>query len=155
MVEDLIKRIRRDVAVWEAGDDLQSSQPMIDAANLIEHQGARLTALESERDALLAAAGKEAVAWFHNTARDGDKPVYEQVADEYACPPAIPLCLCAPTAALEKGDGRDAIRNAVDLLNNLAERQELAGFPLTAASTRHTAKELAAALSQKAGEQHA
>jgi hypothetical protein len=61
----------------------------------------------------------------------------------------------APTAALEKGDGRDAIRNAVDLLNNLAERQELAGFPLTAASTRHTAKELAAALSQKAGEQHA
>jgi hypothetical protein len=64
-----------------------------------ERLTARLTALESERDALLAAAGKEAVAWFHNTAREGDKPVYEQVAEEYACPPAIPLCLCAPTAA--------------------------------------------------------
>jgi hypothetical protein len=32
-----------------------------DAADLIEQQAARLTALESERDALLAAAGKEAV----------------------------------------------------------------------------------------------
>jgi hypothetical protein len=117
------------------------------AADLIEQQAARLTALESERDALLAAAGKEAVAiyqlqetrsagrpwvdttkewaemrasegkhemrvvytaptaalengdgrdaepvaWFHNTARKGDKPVYEQVAEEFSCYPAIPL----------------------------------------------------------------
>jgi hypothetical protein len=34
-----------------------------ECADMIEQQAARLTALESERDALLAAAGKEAVAW--------------------------------------------------------------------------------------------
>jgi hypothetical protein len=56
MVEDLIKRLR-DTVEEEPGHGLRN-----DAADLIEQQAARLTALESERDALLAAAGKEAVA---------------------------------------------------------------------------------------------
>jgi hypothetical protein len=184
MVEDLIKRLRTF--------GLASIDDRKEAADLIEQQAARLTALESERDALLAAAGKEAgavasdvweaylaeqkmvagmpglharpsfiagfhaamsavsttqataiyqtrgkldpdsewtdhrkkdfdilrddlfdkrivytaptaalehgggrdaepVAWFHNTARKGDKPVYEQVAEEFSYYPAIPL----------------------------------------------------------------
>ncbi|MFL9943667.1 hypothetical protein [Paraburkholderia graminis] len=55
MVEDLIKRLRN----WR---DMHLSGLAREAADLIEQQAARLTALESERDALLAAAGKEAVA---------------------------------------------------------------------------------------------
>jgi hypothetical protein len=67
-----------------------------------ERLTARLTALESERDALLAAAGKEAVAevvgsqeicWVRVTSnglKPGDK------------------LYTAPAAALENGDGRDA-----------------------------------------------
>jgi hypothetical protein len=139
MVEDLIKRIRRDVAIWEAGDDLQSSQPMIDAADLIEQQAARLTALESERDALLAAAGKEAVAelvkcrdmkgsqWF-------DIKVFDKTLEHGT------KLYTAPTAALENGDGRDADRYRF----------------LAASAFRHllpTAETIDAALSQKAGEQ--
>jgi hypothetical protein len=139
MVEDLIKRIRRDVAIWEAGDDLQSSQPMIDAADLIEQQAARLTALEAERDALLAAAGKEAVAelvkcrdmkgsqWF-------DIKVFDKTLEHGT------KLYTAPTAALENGDGRDADRYRF----------------LAASAFRHllpTAETIDAALSQKAGEQ--
>jgi predicted GNAT superfamily acetyltransferase len=68
MVEDLIKRLR-DTVDEEAGHGVRN-----EAADLLEQQAARLTALESERDALLAAAGKEAVAvaWFdkeRNTVR--------------------------------------------------------------------------------------
>lgn len=126
---------------------------------------ARLTALESERDALLAAAGKEAVlgepaAWavywgigeMRPNSVHFEKQTATNVAAEIKSNTEIRTLYTAPTAALENGDGRDAIKNAVDLLNNLADRQELAGFPLTAASTRHTAKELDAVLSQKAGE---
>jgi hypothetical protein len=47
----------------------------------------------------------EPVAWFHNTSPNGDKPHYEQVADEYARPPAIPL-YTAPQSSqpVEAGD---------------------------------------------------
>jgi uncharacterized coiled-coil protein SlyX len=144
------------VAVWEAGDDLQSSQPMIDAANLIEQQAARIaelearvaasneaiamlittgdelqasldrlhgakfsdrdytamvskiTALESERDALLAAAGKEAVAIYQlRETRSAGRP-WVDTTKEWAEMRAsegkheMRVVYTAPTAALEK-----------------------------------------------------
>jgi hypothetical protein len=60
MVEDLIKRLR----LFHEMRAPIPSVPSIatEAADMIEQQADRLTALESERDALLAAAGKEAVA---------------------------------------------------------------------------------------------
>jgi hypothetical protein len=67
MVEDLIKHLRDQAAIFRAEDRLgRGAAKLEEAADLIEQQAARLTALESERDALLAAAGKEAVpvAWF-------------------------------------------------------------------------------------------
>ncbi|MFP3428783.1 hypothetical protein SB781_03435 [Paraburkholderia sp. SIMBA_061] len=155
MVEDLIKRLRN----WR---DTHLSGLAREAADLIEQQAARLAALKSERDALLAAAGKEAagtpiegspafalrglyklaleyfidgkpctpdeyIAWQAgiieaiSKAKLPDPKYYGGSADEgdqhevkcaYVdgwndCRGAI---LAAPTAALEKGDGRDAER---------------------------------------------
>jgi hypothetical protein len=57
MVEDLIKRLNRYV---ESLAPPMSKRYIGEAIDMIEQQAARLTALESERDALLAAAGKEA-----------------------------------------------------------------------------------------------
>jgi hypothetical protein len=80
-----------------------------------ERLTARLTALESERDALLAAAGKEAVAepvvWFTDDSQsDRSATTWDRnVADRWRAKgwPVHPL-YTAPTASLEKGAGRDA-----------------------------------------------
>jgi len=100
MVEDLIKRLSNASIIPTVDECLK-------AADLIEQQAARLTALKSERDALLAAAGKEAVAklvkcrdmkgsqWF-------DIKVFDKTLEHGT------KLYTAPTAALEKGDGRDA-----------------------------------------------
>jgi hypothetical protein len=64
MVEDLINALRR-IAKVSYGATIEEarsvSKTQREAADLLEQQSAHLTALESERDALLAAAGKEAV----------------------------------------------------------------------------------------------
>jgi hypothetical protein len=107
-----------------------SPATILEIIDLIEQQSARLTALESERDALLAAAGKEAVKGepvaygCHVDLCDGDKPdgcvidegrpqdcVYaSRLNDKQSCSFWRPIMLLytAPTAALENGDGRDA-----------------------------------------------
>ncbi|MFM0487955.1 DUF551 domain-containing protein [Paraburkholderia graminis] len=107
MVEDLIKRLSNASIIPTVDECLK-------AAGLIEQQAARLTALESERDALLAAAGKEAVKaapvgfmMKHKTGMDigfAWKANDHQFSQDWI---RIPL-YTAPTAALEKGDGRDA-----------------------------------------------
>jgi hypothetical protein len=62
------------------------SKTQRDAADLIEQQADRITALESERDALLAAAGKEAAAWLVTSKRGlvrcawTEKPSPDQLA---------------------------------------------------------------------------
>jgi hypothetical protein len=77
---------------------------------LANEAAARVTALESERDALLAAAGKEAVPIGYVQA--SALPLLKRGAadtifgDCHECAD-VPL-YAAPTAALEKGDGRDA-----------------------------------------------
>ena len=87
------------------------------AEALANEAAARLTALESERDALLAAAGKEAVAGWslvpveptpEMVLKGGvislGKPLNERsVKTIYSA-----MLSVAPTAAPEKGDGRDA-----------------------------------------------
>jgi hypothetical protein len=134
MVEDLIKRLR-DTVDEEAGHGVRN-----EAADLIEQQAtriteseshrndladkiveqkteigalkARITALESERDALLAAAGKEAVAIYQVRQKgslkwqDLEAISLNMFADEEKY--QIRTVYTAPTAALEKGDGRDA-----------------------------------------------
>jgi hypothetical protein len=98
MVEDLIKRLRMNTASWDHQRE---------AADLIEQQAARLTALESERDALLAAAGKEAVGQAGAMpGTDGFTMACFKASDV----PIGTRLYTAPTAALEKGDGRDAER---------------------------------------------
>jgi len=115
MVEDLIKRLR-DTVEEEAGHGVRN-----EAADLIKRQAEdiaendaiidelrdHLTALESERDALLAAAWKEAVAIYQvqtscNGWTDHSREEYEGAR--------LPrrVVYTAPTAALEKGGGRDA-----------------------------------------------
>jgi hypothetical protein len=113
MVEDLIKRLR-DTVEEEAGHGVRN-----EAADLIEQQVARLTALESERDALkhdierhianhsadLTAAGKEAVGQAGAMpGTDGFTMACFKASD---VPIGTPL-YTAPTAAVENGDGRDA-----------------------------------------------
>jgi hypothetical protein len=91
-----------------------SPAAILELIALIEQQAARLTALESERDALLAAAGKEAVAIYQVFMRglkvfvDTTKEAYEY--NLKSCPEDVRIVYTAPTAALEKGDGRDAER---------------------------------------------
>jgi hypothetical protein len=116
MNEELTLKILREIAEPGSGAIFSRREAARSAADLIEQQAARLTALESERDALLAAAGKEAVAvaWM---VRIGDSDVWsytqlESDADFYGKQSGLkyekrPL-YTAPAAALEKGDGRDA-----------------------------------------------
>jgi hypothetical protein len=142
MVEDLIKRLQ-DTVEEEAGHGVRNEAADLikrQAARIAElatdlerarnernaaHVQARreinkeyrdhLTALESERDALLAAAGKEAVAepvaWFTDDSQsDRSATTWDRnVADRWRAKgwPVHPL-YTSPTAALEKGDGRDA-----------------------------------------------
>lgn len=147
MVEDLIKRLRSDQGAGES-----HWKDCEEAADLIEQQAARLTALESERDALLnsLAAARQAAstAWVRHAmaTRIGNAAAAElaklrnaePVASCLNCGMAVdPKCGCslgrlawqhatinatpdkaeqdiqasqhaAPTAAPEKGDGRDA-----------------------------------------------
>jgi hypothetical protein len=123
MVEDLIKRLNRYV---ESLAPPMSKRYIGEAIDLLEQQAARITSLESERDALLAAAGKEAVAWQVRRADgriDGVPIQWENCTQElydatlatgrYAGYENGPQCevralYTAPTAAPEKGDGRDA-----------------------------------------------
>jgi hypothetical protein len=103
MVEDLIKRLRSQQAVDGRPHEVEKLTD--EAADLIEQQAARLTALESERDALLAAAGKEAVGQAGAMpGTDGFTMTCFKASD---VPIGTPL-YTAPTAALENGDGRDA-----------------------------------------------
>jgi hypothetical protein len=90
------------------------TQDLHTEARFVLWQSKRLTALESERDALLAAAGKEAVAaapvgfmMKHKTGMDigfAWKANDPQFSQDWI---RIPL-YTAPTAALENGDGRGA-----------------------------------------------
>ena len=88
-----------------------NSTPCAYPTEINRQQARRLTALESERDALLAAAGKEAVkgeplAWLIDWPDEPDLGHYfGEEPNEFAR--SIPL-YTAPTAALEKGGGRDA-----------------------------------------------
>jgi hypothetical protein len=111
MNEELTLKILREIAEPGSGAIFSRREAARSAADLIEQQAARLTALESERDALLAAAGKEEVAWM--TPSDWrteplatcDKSVASAWrADNRQVTPLY----TAPAAALEKGDGRDA-----------------------------------------------
>jgi hypothetical protein len=163
MVEDLIKRLRDDAGLdgqkLLAADLLEqqaariaelttcklcnstgNSTPCAYPTEINRQQARRLTALESERDALLAAAGKEAVAhkfalirdrnydgeglslWTWNgenySGADGDclSPDPDGTLDGYTTEWLTDYQLeqrlnaTAPTAALENGDGRDAER---------------------------------------------
>jgi hypothetical protein len=82
-----------------------SPAAILELIAMIEQQVARLTALESERDALLAAAGKEAVkgepvAWLIDWPDEPDLGHYfGEEPNEFAR--SVPL-YTAPTAALEK-----------------------------------------------------
>jgi hypothetical protein len=71
---------------------------------------AHLTALESERDALLAAAGKEAVAVapFGWVKPAGGNYFTRSELSARRIGGMVPVYLAASTAALENGDGRDA-----------------------------------------------
>jgi hypothetical protein len=90
-----------------------------------ERLTARLTALESERDALLAAAGKEAVkgepvAWLIDWPDEPDLGHYfGEEPNEFAR--SVPL-YTAPTAALQNGDGRDALESA---LRQIADQEHI------------------------------
>lgn len=148
-----------DYAMPPDGQDWAKVSPEV-AFHLIDrhaenwaHAGQLMEAWRTAVNALESAAKGEPIyqtCFIQGQRRDVDRVEYERakgLREDLAR-----IVYTAP-AATDNAGGRDAIKNAVDLLNNLADRQELAGFPLTAASTRHTAKELAAALSQKAGEQ--
>jgi hypothetical protein len=120
MVEDLIKRLRERATVASVLGEHANAALFADSADLLEQQATRLTALESERDALLAAAGKEAVAWQVRRADgriDGVPIQWENCTQElydatlatgrYAGYENGPQCevralYTAPTAALEK-----------------------------------------------------
>jgi hypothetical protein len=176
MVEDLIKRLRERATVASVLGEHANAALFADSADLIEQQAARLAALESERDALLAAAGKEAVAW---QVRRGDGRIdgvpiqWENCTQElydatlatgrYAGYENGPQCevralYTAPTAALENGDGRDAERyrhlrqcNSGSLvIVQIIGTGEDDQIVLT---EEHADEAIDAALSQKAGEQ--
>jgi hypothetical protein len=127
-------------ALAESSPEVLASERQANALLTEENErlNARLTALESERDALLAAAGKEAVAhkfalirdrnydgeglslWTWNgenySGADGDclSPDPDGTLDGYTTEWLTDYQLeqrlnaTAPTAALENGDGRDA-----------------------------------------------
>jgi hypothetical protein len=121
MVEDLIERLRRaDLSAINKACEILAGLPQdaIDGgwtargiSAYAKRLEGRLTALESERDALLAAAGKEAVK---------GEPVGEIIAADpvlgWHFRPYIgweqigagTKLYTAPTAALGNGDGRDA-----------------------------------------------
>jgi hypothetical protein len=114
-MDDLIKQLRDMMyrMSWDDAKKLGEIIAALDGSTLatskanaaLEAAKARITALESERDALLAAAGKEAVAvaWMRST------DITELTDSEPEASGWIPL-YTAPTAALENGDGRDAER---------------------------------------------
>lgn len=47
MSDELIRRLRDDATFWDAGNDIDSSEPLRKAADLIEQQAARIQALEA------------------------------------------------------------------------------------------------------------
>jgi hypothetical protein len=132
MVEDLIKRPDQveyamrelSVAFIDATVHAQAALALVKYVRGLESvtaaQAARITALESERDALLAEAGKEAVVvgwairekhfpdrllFSHETGEEPseqDRDWLTKQGHEY-----VPL-YTAPTADLENGGGRDA-----------------------------------------------
>jgi hypothetical protein len=174
MVEDLIKRLRDDAGLdgqkLLAADLLEqqaariaelttcklcnstgNSTPCAYPTEINRQQARRLTALESERDALLAAAGKQAVAWLCEPNGWNGFPQLEFTTEHLSSErwKKTPL-YTSPTAALEKGDGRDAERyrwlrrgqtfSVVDCIGNDLRADDL-----------DTA--IDAALARKAGEQ--
>jgi hypothetical protein len=97
-----------------------SPATILEIIDLIEQQSARIAALESERDALLAAAGKEAVAWIAKNTTIGPGEIETTIdwydSDIEALPVGTKLyAATAPTAAPENGDGRDAEKMIADL----------------------------------------
>jgi hypothetical protein len=156
---------------------------MIDAADLIEQQAARLTALESERDALLAAAGKEAVipdGWklvpikpTVEIVKAGGKARVDDFnrngttlspkdANRVAEAMYRAMIEAAPTAALENGDGRDAERwrwfvanyGALTLHEKFSDNvPRVFTHELKGRSWDEITQAIDAAMSQKAGEQ--
>jgi hypothetical protein len=90
---------------WSAGSWSHALDSRNEAVVALEAANARLAALESERDALLAAAGKEAVGQAGAMpGTDGFTMACFKASD---VPIGTPL-YTAPTAALENGGGRDA-----------------------------------------------
>jgi hypothetical protein len=139
MVEDLIKRLRDDagfdgqkllaanaleqqsariaeLTTCKLCNSTGNSTPCAYPTEINRQQAKRLTALESERDALLAAAGKEAVAgWKLVPVEPTEDMVIAANEVEYAEEGITrgqirAAIAAAPIAALEKGDGRDAER---------------------------------------------
>jgi hypothetical protein len=110
MVEDLIKRLNRYV---ESLAPPMSKRYIGEAIDLLEQQAARITSLESERDALLAAAGKEAVASSCESC-DG-----ERLIGSHACPDCHP----AQAAQSVEPDERAAKPGLEDYLKE-TERME-------------------------------
>jgi hypothetical protein len=99
-----------------------SPAAILELIAMIEQQVARLTALESERDALLAAAGKEAVAGWKLVPVELTPEMVKAGSNSGGLGMQFHEWMgritvawrhmldAAPTAALEKGDGRDAER---------------------------------------------
>jgi hypothetical protein len=117
-MDDLIKQLRDMMyrMSWDDAKKLGEIIAALDGSTLatskanaaLEAAKARITALESERDALLAAAGKEAVAWLV-TAKRGlvrcawtDKPSPDQLATCKFDGDTVTPLYTAPTAALHK-----------------------------------------------------
>jgi hypothetical protein len=173
MVEDLIKRLSKVPNVESLGIFVR--QLLHEAADAIESANTRLTALESERDALLAAAGKEAVkgepvAWavywgigeMRPNSVHFEKQTATNVAAEIKSNTEIRPLYTAPIAAPENGDGRDAwLLKLYEVLmqQNIVTSEEsylslrCVGVPPTEAEfATAVQRTIDAALSQKAGE---
>jgi hypothetical protein len=136
-----------------------SPAAILELIAMIEQQVARLTALESERDALLAAAGKGAVGQAGAMpGTDGFTMACFKASD---VPIGTPL-YTAPTAALENGGGRDAERwrwfmanyGALTLHEKFSDNvPRVFTHELKGRSWDEITQAIDAAMSQKAGEQ--
>lgn len=106
MIDELIKRLRDKARASSVLGERYSAMLFGDAADMLEQQAARIAALES-------AAKAEPVAWTSSDRltkiqQDGDHvdTMWGRQLAEYG-DDNVPL-YAAPTAATDKGDGRDA-----------------------------------------------
>jgi hypothetical protein len=115
-MDDLIKRIDGAIERITTGSapmrvpvhETDPDMVLFDCKKALGAAAARITALESERATLLAAAGKEAVAWLVTSKRGlvrcawTDKPSPDQLATCKFDGDTVTPLYTAPTAALHK-----------------------------------------------------